>query len=151
MTAGQSRETGKSGTGAPTPVDTGNLKNPAGLQLTLWILLALVLSFLDFLFQRNRLRESDVRTLSIEKLIVASQKGDLDAERELGRRYMSGVNIKTNEAEGAKWLRRAAEKGDARSQVILGHLYAQGKGVNQDDLEALKWTRMAAQNGDPLG
>lgn len=55
-----------------------------------------------------------------------------------------------NDAEAAKWFRKAADKGHADAQHSLGYMYAQGKGVLKDDAEAVRWYRKAADQGSAL-
>jgi hypothetical protein len=52
--------------------------------------------------------------------------------------------VAKDQAEAAKWFRKAAEQGNAQAQNILGILYRDGKGVVQDFVEAVKWYRKAA-------
>ena len=53
-----------------------------------------------------------------------------------------------NDAEAAKWYRRAADMGHAGAQDALGYSYATGRGVPQSYTEALKWYRRAAEQGN---
>ena len=52
-----------------------------------------------------------------------------------------------NDAEAAKWYRKAAEQGYVDAQYNLGVAYAHGEGVPEDDKEAVKWFRKAAEQG----
>ena len=61
--------------------------------------------------------------------------------------YVEGKGIAEDDAEGAKWYRRAAEQGDAEAQFNLGLMYARGEGIAEDDAEAAKWCRRAAEQG----
>ncbi len=53
-----------------------------------------------------------------------------------------------DDAEAARWYRRAAEQGDALAQRNLGTMYILGKGVPQDDVEAYKWLNLSAAQGN---
>ena len=53
-----------------------------------------------------------------------------------------------DEAEAAKWYRKAAEQGNASAQYNLGVRYDNGQGVVKDEAEAVKWYRKAAEQGD---
>jgi TPR repeat protein len=77
-------------------------------------------------------------------IVADAQRGDTNAEWQLAVMYSTGDGVKTNYAEAAKWLRKAAEQGDADAQYSLGLNYQQGFGVAQDEAEALKWFRKAA-------
>ncbi len=52
-----------------------------------------------------------------------------------------------DDAEAAKWFRKAAKQGDAQAQHNLGVMYQTGMGVPEDDAEAVKWFRKAAEQG----
>ena len=68
----------------------------------------------------------------------------------LGVWYATGEGVPQDDAEAAKWWRRAAEQGDARAQFFLAGAYNDGEGVPQDDAEAAKWYRRAAKQGDAI-
>ncbi len=52
-----------------------------------------------------------------------------------------------DDAEAAKWYRKAAEQGHALAQYTLGVMYQYGRVVPQDYAEATKWYRKAAEQG----
>ena len=62
--------------------------------------------------------------------------------------YRYGESVTRDDAETARWYRRAAEQGHAGAQFCLGFMYRHGKGVPQDDTEAARWYRRAAEQGD---
>ena len=53
-----------------------------------------------------------------------------------------------NEANGIKWIRKAAEQGLIEACRSLGLIYSLGKGVKQDRKESIKWFCKAAEQGD---
>ena len=61
--------------------------------------------------------------------------------------YHNGEGVPKDEAEAAKWYRKAAEKGLASAQHNLGLCYDNGEGVPKDEAEAAKWYRKAAEQG----
>jgi uncharacterized protein len=52
-----------------------------------------------------------------------------------------------DEAEAARWFRKAADQGDPVAQESLGWLYADGRGVGRDETEAARLFRLAADQG----
>jgi uncharacterized protein len=76
-----------------------------------------------------------------------ADKGNANAQTNLGFMYFSGQGIPKNYAEAVKWYRRSAEQGHATAQFNLGLMYANGQGVPQDYAEAMKWYQKAAQQG----
>jgi uncharacterized protein len=80
-------------------------------------------------------------------LVPCAEGGDPIAQFNLGLMYDLGDGVPQDDAEAARWYRRAAEQGVVEAQNNVGHMYASGKGVLQDDVEALRWYRMAADQG----
>ena len=73
--------------------------------------------------------------------------GDAMAQFHLGVMYHKGEGVPQDDAETAKWFRRAAEQGLAVAQFNFGVAYHKGMGVPQDDAEAVRWFRRAAEQG----
>lgn len=86
---------------------------------------------------------------SASKRLAAAERGEAKAQLDLGTRYARGKGVERNDAEAAKWLRKAADQGLARAQLDIGVLYATGRGVPRDDAEAAGWYRKAADQGLP--
>lgn len=84
----------------------------------------------------------------VKLLREAADKGNADAQYQLGSIYASGRGVPRDDAEAAKWYRLAAEQGKAFAQTCLAGMYAGGHGVPQDYTESLKWRRRAAEQGD---
>ena len=80
-------------------------------------------------------------------LIERAEKGDADAQYNLGVCYYNGYGVAQDKGEAVKWYRKAAEQGFADAQYWLGVCYYNGYGVAQDYDEAVKWIRKAAEQG----
>ena len=78
-----------------------------------------------------------------------AERGQANAQLNLGYMYDTGKGVAQNDAEAVKWYQRAADQGLALAQGTLGAMYAKGRGVPQNDLEAVKWYRRAAEQGGP--
>jgi hypothetical protein len=82
-----------------------------------------------------------------------AEKGEIEAQYNLGYLYLSGKGIPLNfssrqrVAEAVKWFRKAAEQGNAPAQCYLGLYYAH---IDIDEAEAVKWFRKAAEQGEPI-
>ena len=63
--------------------------------------------------------------------------------------YFDGRSVPRDDAEAAKWFRKAADQEDAAAQYYLALMYRQGRGVTMDYAEAAKWYRKAADQGYP--
>ena len=78
-----------------------------------------------------------------------AEQGDAVAQFNLGLMYAKGIGLAKDEAEAARWYRKAADQGDADAQNSLGVMYGQGLGgLAKDEAEAARWFRKAADQGD---
>jgi uncharacterized protein len=84
----------------------------------------------------------------ISELIEKADKGDAEAQTALAERYQKGEGVPKNDAEAAKWYRKAAEQGNPDAQVNLGLMQANGQGGPRDYGEAVEWYRKAAEQGN---
>ncbi|HUB85880.1 MAG TPA: hypothetical protein VL971_09315 [Rhizomicrobium sp.] len=83
------------------------------------------------------------------RLAALANGGNVRAEAALGFAYLDGTNgIAVNEAEGARWLERAADAGDAMSAYRLGTLYERGRGVPTNAAKAIQLYGIAAKQGN---
>ncbi len=85
----------------------------------------------------------------IKRLRNAAEKGDPDAQYDLGVCYSDGDGVEEDHAEAAKWYRKSAEQGYPEAQYDLATCYHNGDGVEKDPTEAAKWYRKAAGQGVP--
>lgn len=83
----------------------------------------------------------------LASLTRQAQKGDVQAQNELGHMYYMGDGVQTDYSKAEVWFRKAAEKGDADSQFMLGGLYHFGQSVPHDEVKAFAWIMKAAQQG----
>jgi TPR repeat protein len=73
-----------------------------------------------------------------------------EAEAMLGRCYDNGDGVAEDEAEAARWYRKAADRGHSGAQNDLGSCYYNGEGVAEDKAEAARWHRKAADQGHSI-
>ena len=78
---------------------------------------------------------------------AAAERGDAEAQKELGRCYYYGKEVEKDLREAVHWCRKAAEQGLAAAQYKLGICYDTGEGVAKDSREAARWYRKAAEQG----
>ncbi len=72
----------------------------------------------------------------LDLLLQRSEKGDVQAQFELGSRYEF---LKRDYAQALKWYRLAAEQGSTSAKHGLAEMYFEGKGVTKDYAEAARW------------
>ena len=94
--------------------------------------------------------------MSIEKLKIKADKGDLKSIRELGKIYYFGDSkvgtqatavVPKDSKEAFKWWQIGASKGDERCLTYLGFCYHMGDGVEQNNIEAKKCWEQASKKG----
>jgi localization factor PodJL len=83
-----------------------------------------------------------------QRLVALASAGNSKAQEVLGLEYVDGDDVTMNEAEGAKWLERAAARGEAVAAYRLGTLYERGHGVAVDQAKAAQWYTVAAKAGN---
>jgi len=81
-------------------------------------------------------------------LTEAAERGDAEAQYNLGVNYETGQDIPQDYEVAVKWFTLAAEQGHASAQFSLGGSYYKGQGVPQDYKAAVKWYRLAAEQGN---
>ncbi|HET7606549.1 MAG TPA: SPOR domain-containing protein [Sphingomicrobium sp.] len=74
-----------------------------------------------------------------------AERGDADAEFNLGQAYRLGRGVPTNLSAAKTWFERAANQGHIDAETTLGLLLFQ----NGDQAEGLKWLKKAAAKGEP--
>lgn len=83
-----------------------------------------------------------------DRLSRQAHAGDVVSQRQLGQMYLSGMEVRADDAEALKWLRMAGDKGDKLAARLLGSIYAGGRGVTVNHSEAVSWWKLAADKGD---
>jgi len=84
---------------------------------------------------------------SPEIVLVLAEKGDAQAQFDMGVIYLYGKGVPKNPETAFTWFRKAAEQGHAAAQYAMGRLYYYGQGVEQNANEALRWFRQSADKG----
>ncbi len=79
-----------------------------------------------------------------------ADRGDADAQFELGLRLITGEGMKKSLEEGVKFVEKAAKQKHLRAQHIMGTLYEDGVGVKRDFAKAAEWYRISAELGFAL-
>ena len=83
---------------------------------------------------------------AVRWFLAAADRGDRDAQFQLGVRYHSGRGVVRDDVEAARWFRLAAEQAHAPAQLRLAEIYAGGHGVPADPVQALMWASLAQAN-----
>jgi uncharacterized protein len=89
-----------------------------------------------------------VAQLSATSLYEAAEKGDAEAQFNLGMMYSTGLGIEKDDAAAFRWIHKAAEQGHGEAEFILGLMFNEGIGTVKDESEAVTWYRKAADHGE---
>lgn len=76
---------------------------------------------------------------AIKCIIIAAEKGCIEAQFHLAELYRYGEVVEGNFEESLKWYKLAAENGNRDAIYTLGHVYYYGDKVEQDYKEAYYW------------
>jgi TPR repeat protein len=85
---------------------------------------------------------------ALGKFQPLAEKGNAQAQFDLGVMYRQGQGVAQSDAEAVAWWTKAAEQGHVEAQDNLGLRYARGQGVAQDWVQADKWFTLAAAAGN---
>ena len=58
---------------------------------------------------------------------IAAERGDADAQYNLGMMYADGRGVPQDDTTAVEWFQKAAEQGHALAQKNLGVVYEQGR------------------------
>jgi TPR repeat protein len=81
------------------------------------------------------------------RLFQKADRGDAEAQLEMGYKYEHGIGFNQNYPEALNWYQKAADQGNAEAEFYVGHMYEKGLGVGQDNSEMVKWYKKAADHG----
>ena len=84
---------------------------------------------------------------NIRKLERRANKGNVEAQYDLGVCYSKGTGVTQDYEKAAYWYMKAAEQGDAHAQFNLALCYEDGQGVAKDRAKAVEWCTKAAEQG----
>ena len=97
-----------------------NMKNIKSSRCISFILI-LLLALSSVTFGAEDLSQSE-----LDDLISRVEKGDPEAQFELGLVYYNGQNVKQNYEQAVYWFKKAAEQNHANAQHNLGIMYYNG-------------------------
>ena len=107
-----------------------------------FLFLACLLSFTAMLPAQQRVDERELHNWA--------DRGDADAQFELGVRQITGEGMEKNPKAGAAWIEKAAKQKHRQAMHVLGTLYQDGIGVKKDLAKAHEWYEKGAAVGFPV-
>ena len=79
---------------------------------------------------------------------LQAERGDPQAQFQLGLSLLERAQASIDEAEAFTWIQRSAEQGYAPAQYRLGLMYEEGQAVPVNQTQATHWYVLAAKQGD---
>ncbi len=70
-----------------------------------------------------------VAELSAMSLYETAERGDAEAQFNLGMMYSTGLGIEKDDAAAFRWIYKAAEQGHAEAEFIVGLMFDEGRGT----------------------
>ena len=92
--------------------------------------------------------EPEDTEFNLATLEAKAEKGDLEAQYEMGWRHAIGMDVELDDDTAVEWLQRAAAAGHSLAQNNMGARYYSGDGVDQDLKQAYRCFFWAANQGD---
>jgi TPR repeat protein len=86
---------------------------------------------------------------ALQLLQPLAERGDPQAELQIGTLYLWGHGIPRDDTEAVRWFRASAEQGYGPAQVTLGRMYVAGNGVPKDMVQAYMWFSLAVGRMGP--
>jgi len=86
---------------------------------------------------------------SLDELIEKADKGDADAQFQLGKRFLTEKSTATGSQRAIQWFRRAASANHVQALVELGYSYLTGNGTTPDPAKGCEFLERAVEQGDP--
>ncbi|MEQ2009029.1 MAG: SEL1-like repeat protein [Limisphaerales bacterium] len=77
-----------------------------------------------------------------------AEKGEAEAQFDVGIGYVNGSIGTVDHTEAVKWLLKAAEQDMPEAQLAIGAHYHRGKGLPVNEPLATQWYRKAAEQGN---
>ena len=90
----------------------------------------------------------DEDNFNLEALTAKAERGEVEAQYELGWRHALGMGVELDDYVAVEWLQQAAAAGHMLAQNNMGARHFSGDGVEQDLLQAYRFFFQAANQGD---
>jgi uncharacterized protein len=93
-------------------------------------------------------REAELLRFWLDVRQQAANRGDPDAQFDVGMAFYAGRAAAEDPARAAEWFDRAAAQGHPGAHYYLGYLYSAGLGVPESPSRSLAHFRAAGERGD---
>jgi TPR repeat protein len=113
-----------------------------------WILFGGVFALFCYGCEQSKAQvNKDMTQMTVAELITAADKGNPQAQYELGERFHNGNGVQKDSTEAVKWWQKAAAQKFPQAELSLSIAYGSGEGVPKDKQAGVKLCRQAANSG----
>ena len=139
-----------------TFTETDELKSSRSIATKLWLRglkkPLVVIGFVAFIslwgtFELANRLPIDVMPKEIVQLVERAERGDVNAQLELGHAYSKGEKVDKNYEISKDFFEKAAAQGDPEAMTALGIIYFLGRGVTQDYVKSRELFEKAVNQG----
>jgi TPR repeat protein len=88
--------------------------------------------------------------VNFKDLLAKAEKGDAEAEEQVGRAYFWGSGVTKDDQIANGWYLKAAAQNNIQAEKNLACFYEKGAGVPKDESKAFNWALKVADQGDPV-
>ena len=71
--------------------------------------------------------------------LAAAERGDRNAQNEVGVMYAEGRGVQADQGEAVRWFQKSADQANPFAACNLGQHYGRGAGVKRDVITGLMW------------
>lgn len=89
------------------------------------------------------------QVLNLDQIRLKADKGEKEAQYQLGIRYRDAWDVNRDDTESARWFRKAADQGHAKAQFEIAERLRYGRGVKESPSQARSFYQLAADQGIP--
>ena len=100
--------------------------------------------------QRKAAYEKGEYVIAIKDWRPLAERGDAEAQFNLGVSYEKGNGVQQDYAEAIRWYRLATAQGYVAAMWNLWEMYGRNLGVPRDPSKASQWFRQGAAEGDAV-
>ncbi len=83
---------------------------------------------------------------ALEVFEKAADKGDPDAQYQIGHMYFHGEGVDKDYTKAKEWFEKAAYNGNVEAEHNFAYMYMYGLGIKQDYKKAMEWLKKAADH-----
>ena len=112
------------------------------------------ITIIGIIFYSSALTTNTFNTIAFSDqtsaVIALAEEGDMNAQYELGLKYLRGEGLPPLKKDAIKWLSAAANQGHTDAQLVLSNTYLNyGSRDSQEFKKATQWLVQAANQGQP--